>query len=405
MTRAIDTKAEAFPINPHIIATEGAPIPAAVAWLGGYDGSAGPAINLSQAVPGRAPEELLLDALGRAASSPEAARYGPILGDPALREALAADIRATYGGDVAAADIAITAGCNQAFFVALMTLAKAGDEIILPAPWYFNYKMDCDMLGIAAVPLPCRAERGFVPDIETARALVTPRTRAIVLITPNNPTGAVYDAATIAAFAAMAAEAGIPLILDETYRDFMPAAHEGPPHAAFEAADWRGRILHLYSFSKSCAVPGHRVGAIVAGRDVVAGVEKVMDSLQICAPRTGQIALAETLAALAAPRAAMRADFNRRAALFAAEIAQCPGWEIVSMGAYFAYLRHPFDRPGLEVAEALARRFGVLCLPGSFFGPGQDGYLRIAFANVDPARLEGISARINALAEAFAPAA
>ncbi|MCF3935676.1 aminotransferase [Acuticoccus sp. M5D2P5] len=387
-----------LPLNPLLIATEGAPIPAAVAWLGRYDGSAGPAINLSQAVPGRAPEPVLLDAMGRAAASPEAARYGPIVGDPALRKALAADIRAAYGGDVDDGDVMITAGCNQAFFVTLLALAAAGDEIILPAPWYFNYKMDCDMLGIRAVPLMCRAEDGFVPDIATARRLITARTRAIVLITPNNPTGAVYDPATIAAFGALAREAGVRLVLDETYRDFLPEGHDGPPHAAFDDADWRGRIVHLYSFSKSCAIPGHRTGAIVAGPDFTAEAVKVMDSLQICAPRVAQIALAETLAALSTPRRAMRADFNRRATLFAAEIAKSPGWEIASIGAYFAYVRHPFAANGAAVAETLASRLGLLYLPGSFFGPDQDDYLRIAFANVDEASLSFIAERLNAVA-------
>ncbi|MFX8968873.1 aminotransferase class I/II-fold pyridoxal phosphate-dependent enzyme, partial [Acinetobacter baumannii] len=87
---------------------------------------------------------VLLDALAAAAASPEAARYGAILGDDALRAALARDIAAPYGGAVEAADIAITAGCNQAFFVAMLTLARAGDEVILPTPWYFNYKMTLD---------------------------------------------------------------------------------------------------------------------------------------------------------------------------------------------------------------------------------------------------------------------
>lgn len=383
-------------INPLLTAMNEAPIPAAAAWLRQYEGGAGPAIDLSQAVPGQPPEPVLLDALAAAAASPEAARYGAILGDDALRAALARDIATTYGGEVEAADIAVTAGCNQAFFVAMLTLARAGDEVILPTPWYFNYKMTLDMLGVTAVPLPCSAAAGFVPDVETARGLITPRTRAIVLITPNNPTGAVYDAETIAAFQRLAAAGGIHLVVDETYRDFLPARHSGTPHRLFAAAGWRDHVVHLYSFSKSYAVPGHRIGAVAAGPRLLAQLTKVMDSLQICAPRTGQIAIAGTMPALAEARGRMRATFNARAEVFSAEIAAVDGWSIGSIGAYFAYVRHPFDAPGEEVAQGLARQQGVLCLPGAFFGPGQDQYLRMAFANVGEDRLRGISRRLAA---------
>ncbi|PZQ50681.1 MAG: aminotransferase [Rhodovulum sulfidophilum] len=380
--------------NPLLAAMSEAPIPAAATWLRDYDGGAGPVIDLSQAVPGQPPEAALLAALGAAAASPEAARYGAILGDDGLRAALARDIALTYGGAVAAGDVAITSGCNQAFFVAMLALARAGDEVILPTPWYFNYKMTLDMLGVTAVPLPCDAARGFVPDPETVRGLAGPRTRAIVLISPNNPTGAVYDEATIAAFHRVAAETGIRLVLDETYRDFLPAERAGPPHGLFARPDWRDHFIHLYSFSKSCAVPGHRLGAVVAGQAVLTQIVKVMDSLQICAARTGQIALAEHLPELGTARARLRETFNRRAHLFTAEIARAEGWEVASIGAYFAYIRHPFAVSGEEVARRLARRSGVLCLPGSFFGPGQDQYLRAAFANAEEDQLRGLARRL-----------
>lgn len=388
-------------INPLLTAMNEAPIPAAAAWLRQYDGSAGPAIDLSQAVPGQPPEPVLLEALATAAASPEAARYGAILGDDALRAALAHDIATTYGGRVEADDIAITAGCNQAFFATLLALARAGDEVILPTPWYFNYKMTLDMLGISAVPLACSPENGFVPDVETARALITPRTRAIVLITPNNPTGAIYDGAIISAFHRLAAANGLHLVVDETYRDFLPARHAGAPHPLFADPAWRDHVIHLYSFSKSYAVPGHRIGAVAAGPHVLAELTKVMDSLQICAPRTGQIALARTMPALVPMRGGLRATFDRRAEVFTAEIAAAEDWALGSIGAFFAYIRHPFAMPGEQVAEALAQQMGILCLPGSFFGPGQDRYLRVAFANVGEDRLHGLSRRIAAFTDGF----
>lgn len=378
--------------NPWLAATDAPPIPAAKAWAAAYDGAAGPFLDLSQAAPGEAPPASLLEALGAAAADPDTARYGPIAGEPALRRALADDMAAVYGAAVDPDTIAITSGCNQAFFAAMLTLARAGDEVVVPAPWYFNHKMILDMLGITVRLLPCRPEAGFVPDPAAARALIGPATRAIVLVTPNNPTGATYPADTIAAFAALAAEAGIALVLDETYRDFMPDGQDRP-HGLFAVPDLAASLVHLYSFSKSYAIPGHRLGALLAPQHLMREVGKVQDSLQICAPRAGQIALVPAIPGLKAWREANRRRINRRAGMFAAEIAGLDGWRIDSVGAYFAYLRHPGGETALAAAERLCRTRGVLTLPGSWFGPGQEGHLRVAFANIAEDRIGGLAAR------------
>jgi aspartate/methionine/tyrosine aminotransferase len=383
-------------VNPLLAATDVPPIPAAQAWAAGYDGRLGPLINLAQAVPGTPPPDGLLARLAAEAGSARGATYGPIVGDPVLRAALAADVNAVYGGTVTAAEIAITAGCNQAFFVTMLALARPGDEVILPTPWYFNHKMTLDMLGIRAVPLPCHAQNGFVPDVEDARALVTDRTRAILLVTPNNPTGATYPPAVIAAFRDLCETAGAALVLDETYRDFLPEGH-GRPHALFEDDGWRGRLIQLYSFSKSYAVPGHRLGAVIASEPLLAEIAKVLDCVQICPPRAAQAAVAWAVEATAAWRAETRAAINRRIAVFRRVVADAPGWEISAIGAYFAFVRHPFQATGEAVGERLAREAGVVTLPGAFFGPGQDRHIRFAFANVSDAALEDVPARLRAL--------
>jgi aspartate/methionine/tyrosine aminotransferase len=380
-------------LNPLLIGTATPPIPQAKGWTVAYGGGAGPLVDLSQAVPGYPPHPEMLTRLGDAARTREAAAYGDILGDADLRSAYADHASALYRGAVSAENVAITAGCNQAFFVATIALAKAGDAVLLPSPWYFNHKMTLDMLGIKAVPLPCRAEAGFVPDADDARALITDRVRAIVLVTPNNPTGAVYPPATIQAFNALCAERGVALILDETYRDFLPPGRA--PHDLLAVPDWEQTLVQLYSFSKSYCVPGHRVGAMVASAAVLVEIAKVLDCLQICAPRTPQLALPWAIDALADWRAANGREILLRADAFRAAIARTSGWEIRSMGAYFAYLAHPFPgESGSDVCEWLARERGVLCLPGSYFGPGQEKFVRAAFANVDVARIEGLPARL-----------
>jgi aspartate/methionine/tyrosine aminotransferase len=382
-------------INPLLHDTGTPPIPEAKGWLAAYDGRHGPGIDLSQAAPGSAPPESLLARAATAAADPSQARYGAIQGDMALREAFAAESTRRYGATIAAQNVAITAGCNQAFVTTIMALARAGDAVLLPVPWYFNHQMTLAMLGIEARPLPTTAEAGFVPDVEAARALLLDgKVRAIVLVSPNNPTGAVYPPATIAAFAQLCREAGIALVLDETYRDFMPAGHDRP-HRLFDAADWRTHLIQLYSFSKAYAVPGWRLGAIVAGEALQGEIGKVLDCIQICPARAGQSALSWGIGALADWRETNRADINSRAGTFRQAMSALNGWSVDQTGAYFAYVRHPFGGvAAAQVAEMLAVRWGVLALPGSYFGPGQDNHVRLAFANADEAGIRQAVARM-----------
>jgi aspartate/methionine/tyrosine aminotransferase len=367
-------------LSPRIRATEAPPIPAARAWATRYDGRAGPALDLTQAVPGYPPPPALLARLAEAAGSPACAGYGPIAGDASLRAALAEDISAFYGATVAPARVAITAGCNLAFAMTGGVLAGEGDAVLLPTPWYFNHRMALTIAGIRAIPVPTRAEDGFVPDPDRIAALIEEyRPRAVVLVTPNNPTGAIYPAEVIHRVAALCRQHGAFLLLDETYRDFLPS---GAPHRLFSDPEWGEVLIHLYSFSKAYCVPGHRLGAIAAGPAVMAELEKAFDTFQICPPRPVQSAVAWAIPALAEWRAGNRMLMAARAEAFQRFVTPLPGWRLDSVGTYFAYLRLPDTAPeATRAAEVLAAEQGLMSLPGPFFGPGQDRHLRLAFAN------------------------
>jgi aspartate/methionine/tyrosine aminotransferase len=382
-------------LSARIQATETPPIPAARAWAARYDGRAGPALDLTQAVPGYPPPPALLARLSEAAGSPDCAGYGPIAGDGALREALAADLSAFYGAPVGAGQVAITAGCNLAFAMAMGVLAAEGEAVLLPTPWYFNHRMAMTMGGVRAVPVPTRPEDGFVPDPERIAALMAEhRPRAVVLVTPNNPTGAIYPAEVIHAIAALCRRHGAMLVLDETYRDFLPG---GAPHALFAEPDWGDVLVHLYSFSKAYCVPGHRIGAVAAGPAVMAELEKAFDTFQICPPRPAQAALAWAIPALATWRAGNRALMAGRADAFRKAVSQLRGWRLDAIGTYFAYLRLPEAAPeATRAAEILAAERGLMTLPGPFFGPGQERHLRLAFANAAEAVLAELPARLSA---------
>lgn len=383
-------------LNPDLIDTSTPPIPEAYGWAARYDGSLGPLINMAQAVPSNPPHRELLARLGQDAGAAPSARYGEIGGDKALRQAYAAEVNRIYGSDVGEREIAVTAGCNLAFVIAMLSVARAGEAVLLPSPWYFNHEMALRMLGIEARVLPLDPERGFVPDAEAAAPLIDGKVRGIALVSPNNPTGAVYPPATYDAFARLCRKHGLWLVLDETYRDFLPAG-AGRPHGLFADPAWRDTVIGLYSFSKAYCMPGHRLGAITAARPVLDEIEKALDTVQICPPRPGQLALAWGIGALGEWREENRAEINRRGDAFRKAFKELNDWRVASVGAYFAYVRHPFPgTPAREVAERLAVERGVLALPGVYFGPGQDDHLRIAFANVGaeviaelPARLRG----------------
>ncbi|MDE3080590.1 MAG: aminotransferase class I/II-fold pyridoxal phosphate-dependent enzyme, partial [Paracoccaceae bacterium] len=205
------------PLNPRMAATFAPPVMEARRWLTGLTfPPERPLINVSQAAPMEPPPEGLRRAIAEAALHEDAAHlYGPVLGMPELRDEVARQWSAAYGGEIAADQVAITSGCNQAFCAVMATLAGAGDEVILPTPWYFNHKMWLDMAGVTTVPLPAGA--GLIPDPDRAAALITDRTRAIVLVSPNNPGGAEYPAEVLRAFYDLCARHAIELIVDETY--------------------------------------------------------------------------------------------------------------------------------------------------------------------------------------------
>jgi len=368
------------------MATEDPPITEAAGWLReDRFGPDMPLINVCQAVPGYPPEQSLREHIARAALADDSAFYTDVEGLPALRSALAREMSGFYGGAIDAKDILITAGCNQAYMVAMLSIAQAGSSVILPTPWYFNHKMTLDMLGIRAIPLPCSASENMIPDVDLAESLIEADTKAIVLVSPNNPTGAIYPPETIAAFLAMAKRNNIALVVDETYRDFLPMDRSAP-HEIFADPDWREYgFVHLYSFSKSMAITGYRVGALVADSATILQTAKILDCMAICAPSLSQQAVLYGLETLGGWREEKRQLMADRVTAFtkAMEYSNSP-YRVLSIGAYFAYLEHPFaDEDAKTVAMRLAAEKNLLCLPGTMFGPGQQRMLRFAFANVD----------------------
>lgn len=381
------------------------PVQEARRWLEGVSfPKARPLLNVSQAAPTLPPPAPLRAAMAEALNDTETHLYGPSLGMPALCREIASQFSAAYQGRIAPEQVAITSGCNQAFAATIAALCEAGDEVILPTPWYFNHKMWLDMNGIAAVPLRTGAD--MLPDPEMAAALITPRSRAIVLVTPNNPAGVEYPPALIDRFRDLARTHGLALIIDETYRDFHSQQDQhGAPHDLFTDPDWGDTVIQLYSFSKSYRLTGHRVGALVASPERLAEVEKFLDTVTICPAQLGQHAALWGMRNLQDWLAGERLEILRRADAVRAGFAPLAdqGWQLMGCGAYFAYLKHPFGLPSDQLAQRLVERAAILALPGTMFTPQGDTdgaqQMRIAFANID---VDGIGTFLTRLAD-FTP--
>ncbi|WP_407493273.1 aminotransferase [Pseudooceanicola sp. MF1-13] len=375
--------------TPRTATTFAPPVMEARRWLAEASLPAGmELINVSQAAPVDPPPEALRQEIARIAlEEPQAHLYGPVLGLPALREEIAAQWLTAYGGEIGASRVAVTSGCNEAFCATIATLLAEGDEVLLPVPWYFNHKMALDMIGGRAVALP--TDDQMLPDVAAAASLITDRTRAIALVSPNNPTGVEYPPALIGAFFDLCQARGVTLILDETYRDFHSSS--AAPHDLFTRPDWDQTLVQLYSFSKAYRLTGHRVGAMVASPKRLAEVEKYLDTVTICPAQIGQFAALWGMQNLGQWLAGERDEILARGRAIRDGFAPLAdrGWLLRGAGAYFAYLDHPFDAPSDQIAQRLVGEAGILMLPGTMFTPEGDAdgqrQMRVAFANLDAA--------------------
>lgn len=359
-----------------------------------------PLINVSQAAPVDLPPDEMRAAMADIiVNEPQAHLYGPVLGLPELRAEVAVQWSHAYGSKIDPTQIAITSGCNQAFAATISAIAQTGDEVLLPTPWYFNHKMWLDMAGVIAKPLP--TDEGLLPDPDVARGLITERTRAISLVTPNNPAGVEYPADLVLRFFKLAQETGIKLIVDETYRDFH--SQTGAPHPLFQQADWDQTLIHLYSFSKAFRLTGHRVGAMITSPKILAESEKFLDTVAICPNQMGQFSALWGLRNLTEWLSGERNEILARRAAIEANMPKltAQGWSLKGCGAYFAYVQHPFAMPSDELAQELVKEAGILALPGTMFTPIDDPngarHLRIAFANIDSDGIAELFTRLAAL--------
>jgi aspartate/methionine/tyrosine aminotransferase len=355
------------------------------------------ALSLGQGIVGYAPPPTVAERLAAVGADPALHRYQPVAGLPALLAALAEWMARRYGVPVGPAHgnrLLVTAGGNNAFYAALLAATEPGDEVILPTPYYFNHEMAVTMAGCRPVPVPTDAAYQLDPDaLATA---VTSRTRVIVTVSPNNPTGAVYPASTLRAVNTLCAARGLYHFSDEAYAEFV---HEGPPHHA-PASDpgTAGHTVSLHSFSKAFGFAGWRIGWLVCPAALEPALRKIQDTLLICPPVISQHAALGALAAgpewiasqlgpLRGNRACLRQGL---AALVAEGICTLPP----AAGAFYFLPDLRTALAPLTVAERLIREHGVAVVPGSAFGCADGCRLRLAYGALPPDRAAEAVARL-----------
>ena len=359
-----------------------------------------PLIDVSQAAPTEPPPEKMLEFMANKILCDNAVNtYGPVLGLDELRESLASKWSRQYQGKVSKENVAVTSGCNQAFCASISSFTSENDEVIIPTPWYFNHHMWLQMAGVKSIPLDTDANMN--PIIEKAEALITDRTRAIVLVSPNNPSGAIYSNQLLQKFFDLCKSNQIRLIIDETYKDFHPNASQ--PHTLLENNNWDRVLTILYSFSKTYRMTGHRIGALLTSKENLIEIEKALDTFTVCPPQLGQYAANWGLNNLEAWAAERRTEILQRAKHFSEKFQplSAAGWSLRGCGAYFAFVEHPFEDESNILAPLILRDQGILLMPGTMFYPKHNPLgarsFRIAFANIDKNKISTLLERLKDL--------
>ena len=359
-----------------------------------------PLIDVSQAAPTEPPPEKMLEFMANKILCDNAVNtYGPVLGLDELRESLASKWSSQYQGKVSKENVAITSGCNQAFCASISSFTSENDEVIIPTPWYFNHHMWLQMAGVKSIPLETDANMN--PILEKAEALITDRTRAIVLVSPNNPSGAIYSNQLLQKFFDLCKSNQIRLIIDETYKDFHPNASQ--PHTLLENNNWDQVLTILYSFSKTYRMTGHRIGALLTSKENLIEIEKALDTFTVCPPQLGQYAANWGLNNLEAWAAERRTEILQRAKHFSEKFQplSAAGWSLRGCGAYFAFVEHPFEDESNILAPLILRDQGILLMPGTMFYPKHNPLgsrsFRIAFANIDKYKISTLLERLKDL--------
>ena len=327
--------------------------------------------------------------------------YAPNAGIPELREAVAEKYRKLYWDGYTKDHVIITVGAMEGLMLAMMLLLNPGDEILVPDPCFPNYYGQASIVGARAVPVPTYEKYDYRMQAEDIERAITPNTRAILLNSPCNPTGAVLTKEDILAIAEVVKAHDLWVLTDEPYDAIV---YDGiQPYSMAQVPEVRDHVMVLNSFSKSYAMTGWRIGYLVAPE---AGYIKKMAQLQegvaSCVSTFTQAAAAEALKSTACVDQ-MVEDYTRRRDILVDGLNAIPGITCKkSAGSFYAFPNiKAFGKTSQEFAEELLKNASVVTVPGSAFGDMGEGYLRLVFANSDENLKEAVRRIAAYVAKAY----
>jgi aspartate/methionine/tyrosine aminotransferase len=361
------------------------------------------AISLGQGVVGYGPPPQAAHAVTQFLTDDGYHKYQPVEGIAPLITIIEEKLQRENGiaaGQNSGSRVVVTAGANMAFFESVLAVTDPGDEVILPSPFYFNHEMAITMAGCRPVPIATDAD--YQLRLDALEAAVTPRTRALLTVSPANPTGAVYPGNTLRAVNELCHRHGLFHISDEPYEYFV---HGNAPHfSPGSIPGAAGHTISLFSLSKAYGFASWRIGYMVVPNALMEAVRKIQDTNLICPPAVSQFA---AVGALEAGRPWCQERINqisdvRRLVLAELDALQRDGLCSVppADGAFYVLLKVHTARNDIELVEQLIREHGVAVLPGSAFGaPNDDArYLRVAYGALDKNTVaEGVGRLVRGL--------
>jgi aspartate/methionine/tyrosine aminotransferase len=354
-------------------------------------------ISLGQGVVHYGPPPVAVNIAREALANPETHGYHDAAGMRALIGAIEDKLEHDNAIDVARGTrVMVTAGGNMAFVHAILAITSPGDDVILPVPFYFNHEMAIQMAG--CTPIRVATDERYQLDVDAIRAAMTPRTRAIVTVTPNNPTGAVYEEAALRAVSRLCQDRGIYHISDEVYEYFTygTARHVSP--ASFDGAEQC--TISLFSLSKAYGFAGWRIGYMAYPAALDAAIMKVQDTVLVCPPVISQVA---AIAAMEVGPAYCRRHLRGLAEIHDIVTAELGSLEPLCTvppadGAFYCFVRVNVDANPMQLAERLIREHRVAVIPGTAFGAADGCYFRVAYGALQKETVsEGIGRLVNGL--------
>lgn len=307
--------------------------------------------------------------------------YTSNFGDMGLREAVAEKLARENHVAYKPSEVLVTVGLSEAVFDVLCTILDAGDEILVPDPVWMNYLNVPRLLGATPVTYALREENDYQMDLAEVRGKITDKTKALVLVTPNNPTGGVLSEQTLRGLAEIAVEKDILVIADEIYERLI---YDDARHISIAALPgMKERTFTLNGLSKAFSMTGWRIGYVAAPEEYIAALNKIHQHNTTCAPSFVQKASIVALRDEQNEVAEMVKEYQRRRDYAVAAINAIPGLSCrCPKGAFYIFINiKALNRPSAEMAQLLLEQAKIALVPGDVFGPGGEGYLRLSFAN------------------------